>query len=464
MESRNSSIDNGSSRSNIKLSYPVDSSYFLQNNDHDDTDSLNDSTKSKDRNIKNLLTLSYKSQDSRSRSSSRLLLPQAIEVREKQYRVNELNHNVLIVDMTNNSKIAHFQEIEMTVQELFNSIYTKIKSQKNYNYDNIFNEHNDLHILNIRNLMLKSLTSKINIEKDQIRDQYGSIYHNYDDSISFAKNCVILSIEDINCIVTFKTLYLLIPVTFDKSKLDAIKEAFSTENETKPTEFEYRVYDRILLIFKNQLDNDIITARDMFIHIKNSLVSIEQESCILSSNFEMDLRYVLNRLKKLETKILKYKTFFEKLIDGNEKMIYMSLHQYLKPDIKSLSDIDYQLVKILFEEYLVYYSSFLNTVTAMKTSLDTRIEILKLRLDSSQNELGLLQNYITLLFVCFSLASFVANTIVGNLFDDIMKSSVTYFSIITIGSIAAYYVLRKFKVIPRYIMYKRQNWKQKLCI
>jgi len=400
------------------------------------------------------------------RSRSSTLLPQAIETRQREFQFKELKHNVLIVDMSNNNnnnnnnnKMATFTEQEMTVQQLYDNINDKIKLQQNIDCCN-WDDYSSLHILNIRNLMLKSISSKCTIEKDKIMDKYSSLYLSYDDSVTFAKFIVIFSIEDINFILTFKTLFLLVPPTFDRNKLDAIKEAFSDNDKCmlKDYEFEYRVYDRILLIFKNQVDNDINIMFDMWKHIKSTLITIEKESIILSSSFEMDLRHVLNKLKKLEIKIKKYKTFIENLLNGddNDTMRFMSLHQFLNTNLKSKSEVDYRLIKILFEEYLVYHTAFLNTVTSMRTSLETRLEILKLRLDSSRNELGLIQNYITLLFVMVTFASFIANGIIFNLYDNVFYAGITYFAIICGGWLIASFILRKFKIIPTYIIYKKR--------
>ena len=399
-------------------------------------------------------------------------LSEAIETRDRQiYLTGDLKQNVFIIDTGEEASGAPLlTEREFSVIELFHLIEQKVRQQRGHNYHD-FVEYKDLHILNVRNLMLKSISSKANVDKDVMTDFFGTvIYHTYDLSVTFQRYVVMVSIEDVNCILTPKTMFLLVPASFDRRKFDAIADAFDSNKRVvlpapgNVVEFEFLVYDRIMLIFKTQFDNDVISARESFQHIRMSLILLEGKSCILSSDFEIDLRRLLKKLTKLESNLNKYISFFSGLInsDNKETMKFMSLHQFCLSGNTTRADIDCQLVTILFEEYLVYYTADLNNVTDMRSSLDARLEVLKLRLDSSRNELFLLNSYFTLLFVFLSFASFVANVIVGSIFDEVWRVATTYFIIAIFGSMSVYCALLRFKVIPTYIDYKKLEPLQRL--
>ena len=53
-------------------------------------------------------------------------------------------------------------------------------------------------------------------------------------------------------------------------------------------------------------------------------------------------------------------------------------------------------------------------------------------------------------------ASFIANGIIFNLYDNVFYAGITYFAIICGGWLIASFILRKFKIIPTYIIYKKR--------
>jgi len=326
-----------------------------------------------------------------------------------------------------------------SVEELFNLIQSDISNKFDQNV-HLVSDIYPLHILNIRNIILRSSNTKDN--------------NVYDHTIIFQRYVVLLSVEDINVIITAHKLYFLLPPKFPTDLLVKMRNKIINDSNYLP--FEYCVYDSVLHLLQVKVKKEVEEVQQGVEAISDKFDAMKSSTIILSGNFEDELMVIRKKTTKLQSRITKYTNLVNKLLlEDEESMKLMSLSSYCgSAKLESFDDIDCQLITILFNEYMVYFTTYYNRIENKITHLDNKVSSMKLRLDNSRNELYLLNTYFTLLFVFLSFAGFNAN-LVGNATDyDISIVAMTYFLIAIIGSILSFLLLRTSGTIPRIVDFK----------
>lgn len=123
---------------------------------------------------------------------------------------------------------------------------------------------------------------------------------------------MLLSIEDINVIITAHKVYFLLPPKFPMELLIKMRNKIINDGNVLP--FDYCVYDSVLRLLQVKIKKEVEEVQQGVEAISDKFDAMKSRTVILSCNFEDELTLIRKKTTKLQARITKYTNLMNKLL------------------------------------------------------------------------------------------------------------------------------------------------------
>jgi len=182
---------------------------------------------------------------------------------------------------------------------------------------------------------------------------------------------------------------------------------------------------------------------------------------IVSIHVQETMRLLKNRVMQTIGKIHTFRTTLSDLLENDEDLALMNLSKLKdKPSLYNIP-LDNKLlasheeIEILLESYLTDYNSLETKLVYLRTQMQNAEELVMLRLDTSRNQLLIVDNVISVVTAALAFGSFIGSIFGMNFDSNIWRDpngfrSVTIITVIgmVIGTLVTIIYFQKTGIIP----------------
>jgi Mg2+ and Co2+ transporter CorA len=182
---------------------------------------------------------------------------------------------------------------------------------------------------------------------------------------------------------------------------------------------------------------------------------------IVSIHVQETMRLLKNRVMQTIGKIHTFRTTLSDLLENDEDLALMNLTKLKdKPSLYNIP-LDSKLlasheeIEILLESYLTDYNSLETKLVYLRTQMQNAEELVMLRLDTSRNQLLIVDNVISVVTAALAFGSFIGSIFGMNFDSNIWRDpngfrSVTIITVIgmVIGTLVTIIYFQKTGIIP----------------